>query len=281
MGREKRGERGRRARRKEGSGLRREGGQTRTPPEGLGRGEESQDGETRACVRWRRRGRGKGCRAVSRAAAAGRSPREREVRAGPGGGSAGQGRRRRTLHSHRELSAAASGRHTPAHRARLSVGAAVYAGFLRCPGPSLCAPLCSKLLWRTERNCGRRALCGRGRRGGGQGGGGVLHACGPRSLDAARSFPLCLGPATPARLAGVLGTAVPGGAQRRVGILIRKPGSVGVLEEPKAAAAQARRGRAGLPRKTSKKSLALPVFQQVPRGVRPQRQREMAPPGAG
>lgn len=170
MGREKRGERGRRrARRKEGSGLRREGGQTRTPPEGLGRGEESQDGETRACVRWWRRGRGKGCRAVSRAAAAGRSPREREVRAGPGGGSAGQGRRRRTLHSHWELSAAASGRHTPARRARLSVGAAVYAGFLRCPGPSLCAPLCSKLLWRPERNCGRRALCGRGRRGGGAG----------------------------------------------------------------------------------------------------------------
>lgn len=32
---------------------------------------------------------------------------------------------------------------------------------------------------------------------------------------------------------------------------------------------------------SSKKSLALHVFQQVPRGVRPQRQSEMAPPGAG
>lgn len=256
------------------------GGQTRTPTEGLGRGEESQDGETRACVRWRRRGRGKGCRAVSRAAAAGRSPREREVRAGPGGGSAGRGRRRRTLHSHRELSAAAAGRHTPARRARLSVGAAVYAGFLGCPGPSPCAPLCSKLLWRPERNCGRRrALCAPGARGGLDGGG--LHACGPGRLEAVPSLPLCLGPATPARLAGVLGTAVPGGAQRRVGIRIRKPSSVGVLEEPKAAAAPATRGGAGLPRKPSKKSLALHVFQQVPRGVRPQRRREMAPPGAG
>lgn len=216
---------------------------------------------------------------MSRAAAAGRSPREREVRAGPGGGSAGRGRRRRTLHSHRELSAAAAGRHTPARRARLSVGAAVCAGFLGCPGPSLCAPLCSKLLWRPERNCGRRALCGSGRVGGGKVGG--LHARGPRRLEAVRSLPLCLGPATPASHAGVLGTAVPGGAQRRVGIRIRKPSSVGVLEQPKAAAAQARRGGAVLPRKTSKKSLALHVFQQVPRGVRPQRQREMAPPGAG
>lgn len=197
------------------------------------------------------------------------------MRAGPGGGSAGWGRRRRTLHSHRELSAAAAGRHTPARWARLSVGAAVCTGFLRCAGPSLCAPLCSKLLWRPERNCGRRALCGRGGKGGG------LHACGPRRLEAVRSLPLCLGRATPASHAGTQGTAVPGGAQRRVGIRIRKPSSVGVLKLPEAAAAGARKGGAVLPRKTSKKSLALHVFPQVPRGVRPQRQREMAPPGAG
>lgn len=163
-GREARGERGRkrrrrRERRRQWVGA---GGQTRTPTEGLGRRGESQDGETRACVRWQRRGRGKGCGAVSRAAAAGRSPREREVRAGPGGGSAGRGRRRRALHSHRELSAAAAGRHTPARWARLSVGAAVCTGFLRRAGPSPCAPLCSKLLWRPERNCRRRALCGGG-----------------------------------------------------------------------------------------------------------------------
>lgn len=61
----------------------------------------------------------RGCQAVSRAAAAaGRSPREKEVRARPSDGSAGRGRRRRTLHSHRELRAAAAGRHTLARPAR-------------------------------------------------------------------------------------------------------------------------------------------------------------------
>lgn len=93
-------------------------------------------------------------------AAAGRSPREKEVRAGPGGGTAGWGRRRRTLHSHRELRAAAAGRHTLARRARLSVGAAGCARLRRRPGPSHCAPLRSKLLWRPVRNCRRKAPCG-------------------------------------------------------------------------------------------------------------------------
>lgn len=129
---------------------------------------------------------------MSRAAAAGRSPREREVRAGPGGGSAGRGRRRRALHSHRELSAAAAGRHTPARRARLSVGAAVCTGFLRRAGPSPCAPLCSKLLWRPERNCRRRALCG-----GGAEKGWRPHACGPRRLEAVLSLPSVPRPGDP------------------------------------------------------------------------------------
>lgn len=129
---------------------------------------------------------------MSRAAAASRSPREREVRAGPGGGSAGRGRRRRALHSHGELSAAAAGRHTPARRARLSVGAEVCTGFLRRVGPSPCAPLCSKLLWRRERNCRRRALCGGGRSGGGR-----PHAGGPRRLEAVRSLPSVPWPGDP------------------------------------------------------------------------------------
>lgn len=128
---------------------------------------------------------------MSRAAAASRSPREREVRAGPGGGSAGRGRRRRALHSHGELSAAAAGRHTPARRARLSVGAAVCTGFLRRAGPSPCAPLCSKLLWRPERNCRRRALCGGGR------GGGVLTLVSPGGWKQSGASLLCLGQATP------------------------------------------------------------------------------------
>lgn len=128
---------------------------------------------------------------MSRAAAASRSPREREVRAGPGGGSAGRGRRRRALHSHGELSAAAAGRHTPARRARLSVGAAVCTGFLRRAGPSPCAPLCSKLLWRPERNCRRRALCGGGR------GGGRPHTGVPRRLEAVRSLPSVPWPGDP------------------------------------------------------------------------------------
>ena len=128
----------------------------------------------RVCVWWRRQGRGKGCQAVSRAAAAGRSPREKEVRAGPGGGSAGWGRRRRTLHSHRELRATAAGRHTLARRARLSVGAAGCARLRRRPGPSHCAPLRSKLLWRPVGNCRKRAPCGWGW--------GGLPACGPGSL---------------------------------------------------------------------------------------------------
>lgn len=109
----------------------------------------------------------RGCQAVSRAAAAaGRSPREKEVRARPSDGSAGRGRRRRTLHSHRELRAAAAGRHTLARPARLSVGAAGCTA-LRRPGLSQGAPLRSKLLWRPVGNCGRRAPCGWGLRAGG------------------------------------------------------------------------------------------------------------------
>lgn len=109
--------------------------------------------------RWRRRrrGRGKGCPAGSRAAAAaGGSPREQEVRAESGGGSSGWGRRRRTLHSHRELRAAAAGRHTLARRARLSVGAAGCAGLRRRLEPLQGAPLRSKLLWQWVANCRRR-----------------------------------------------------------------------------------------------------------------------------
>ena len=53
---------------------------------------------------------------MCREAAAGRSPGEKEVRAGPSSSSSGRGRRRRTLHSHRELRAAAAGRHTLARR---------------------------------------------------------------------------------------------------------------------------------------------------------------------
>lgn len=219
---------------------------------------------------------------MSRAAAAGRSPREREVRAGPGGGSAGRGRRRRALHSHRELSAAAAGRHTPARRARLSVGAAVCTGFLRRAGPSPCAPLCSKLLWRPERNCRRRALCGGG------GGGGASSRWWPQEAGSCPEPPFgALAGRPPARLAGVLGTAVPGGAQRRLAIWIREPGPAGVLELPKAAAQRSGKqrrsgscfGEEKKKKTSSKKSLALHVFQQVPRGVRPQRQSEMAPPG--
>lgn len=119
--------------------------------------------------RRRRRGRGKGCPAGSwaaaAAAAASGSPREQEVRAKPGGGSSGWGRRRRTLHSHRELRAAASGRHTLARRARLSVGAAGCARLRRRPEPLQGAPLRSKLLWQRVANCSRRrAGCGPGRR---------------------------------------------------------------------------------------------------------------------
>lgn len=120
-------------------------------------------------VRWRRRRRGKGCCAESRAAAAaaaGWSAREREVSAGPGGGGAGgagRGGRRRALHSHRELRAAAEGRHTPARRARLSVGAAGCVRLRRRPGPSHRAPLRSKLLWRPMGKCRRtRAPSGPG-----------------------------------------------------------------------------------------------------------------------
>lgn len=75
-----------------------------------------QDEEKQASVWWRRRGRGKERQAVSREAAAGRSPGEKKVRAGPSGNSSGSGRRRRTLHSLRELRAAAAGRHTLARR---------------------------------------------------------------------------------------------------------------------------------------------------------------------
>lgn len=74
------------------------------------------DEEKQASVWRQRRGRGKECQAASGEAAAGWSPGEKEVRAGPSGNSSGWGRRRRTLHSLRELRAAAAGRHTLARR---------------------------------------------------------------------------------------------------------------------------------------------------------------------
>lgn len=71
----------------------------------------------------------------------------------------------------------------------------------------------------------------------------------------------------PASLAGVLGTAVPGGAQKKVAVWMGEPGSAGVLELPKAAAerwGEERRSGGSCFGKSSKKSLALHVFQQVP-----------------
>lgn len=117
----------------------------------------------------------------------------------------------------------------------------------------------------------------------GAGGGASSHWC-PQEAGSSPEPPFCaLARRPPARLAGVLWTAVPGGAQRRVAIWIRKPGSAGVLELPKAAAERSgeERRSGSCFGKGSKKSLALHVFQQVPKGVRPQRQSEMAPPGAG
>lgn len=149
---------------------------------------------------WRRRGRGKGCQAVSRAAAAGQSPREKEVCAGPGGGSAGRGRRRRTLHSHRELRAAAAGRHTPARRARLSVGATGCARLRRRPGPSHCALLLSKLLWRPVANRRRKAPCGWG----------ASRLWSRESENPLPPPPLFLNRATPGNLGGVVGSAALG-----------------------------------------------------------------------
>lgn len=216
---------------------------------------------------------------MSRAAAAGRSPREREVRAGPGGGSAGRGRRRRALHSHRELSAAAAGRHTPARRARLSVGAAVCTGFLRRAGPSPCAPLCSKLLWRPERNCRRRALCG-----GGAERGWRPHACGPRRLEAVRSLPSVPRPGDPRQaLLESWGLRYPEVRRRRwrSGWASRALPASWNCPKPQPSAG-ARRGAAGLAsEKAQRKVWLFTSSSRSPRGVRPQRQREMAPPGAG
>lgn len=116
-------------------------------------------------------------------------------------------------------------------------------------------------------------------------GGGRPHACSPGRLEAVRSLPSVPwpgdAPRKPRRSPGDCGTrrcAEKGGDLDPRARLYRRPG-----------AAQSRSralGRGGeeeqvLLRRSSKKSLALHVFQQVPRGVRPQRQGEMAPPGAG
>lgn len=203
-------------------------------------------------------GGGRGCPAVSRAAAAaaaGRSPREKEVRARPGDGSAGRGGRRRSLHSHRELRAAAAGRHTPARPARLSVGAAGCTA-LRRPGLPHGAPLRSKLLWRPVGNCGRRAPGGWGLRAGGL---------------------VCAFTGQPPGIAEESEVwRVRGGARRRVGIRSHKPSPAGVPERVKRQ--RSWRGAVWL-RKPQKKSLALRVFQRVPGGVglRRRRRRETAP----
>lgn len=87
----------------------------------------------------------------------------------------------------------------------------------------------------------------------------------------------------PASLAGVLRTAVAGGAQKRVAIRIREPGSAGVLELPKAAAERsAEERRSGSCYENAQRKVWLfTSSSRSPRGVGPQRQSEMAPPGAG
>lgn len=192
-------------------------------------------------------GGGRGCPAVSRAAAAaaaGRSPREKEGRARPGDGSAGRGGRRRSLHSHRELRAAAAGRHTPARPARLSVGAAGCTA-LRRPGLPHGAPLRSKLLWRPVGNCGRRAPGGWGLRAG------VL---------------VCAFTGQPPGIAEESEVwRVRGGARRRVGIRSHKPSPAGVPERVKRQ--RSWRGAVWL-RKPQKKKFGSPCLPAGPRRSR-------------
>lgn len=151
-------------------------------------------------------------------------------------------------------------------------------GFLRRAGPSPCAPLCSKLLWRPERNCRRRALCG-----GGAERGWRPHAGGPRRLEAARSLPSVPRPGDPRQaLLESWGLRYPEVRRRRwrSGWASRALPASWNCPKPQPSAGARRGGAAGLAsEKAQRKVWLFTSSSRSPRGVRPQRQREMAPPG--
>lgn len=118
---------------------------------------------------------------------------------------------------------------------------------------------------------------------GGRGWEGVLTLVAPGGWKLSGASLLCLGRATPRKPRRSPGDCGTRRYAEKGGDLNREPGSAGVLELPEAAAKRSgEERRSGSCHENAQRKVWLfTSSSRSPRGVRPQRQSEMAPPGAG